>query len=54
MLRRLNWMTDADYENIYFHWGCVCDYENVWGDDYEGWCKRVLNNTPRYQKNWKD
>lgn len=42
MLRKLDWMTNEEYDAIALHWGLVCDYENVWGDDYEGWCKRVL------------
>ena len=54
--KRLDWMTKEDWENIYFHWGCVCDYDMRWDDekDYEEWCKRVLNNTPRYRKDWVD
>lgn len=40
----LDWMTDEDWDKIYFHWGCVCDYDMTWDDeaDYEAWCRRVL------------
>lgn len=42
---KLDWMTDEDYDKIHFHWGCICDYDMKWKDhdDYEAWCKRVLN-----------
>lgn len=39
---KLDWMTEEQYDEIKWYWGCVCDYKNVWGNDYEGWCKRVL------------
>lgn len=40
---RLQWMTEKDFDYIWWFWGCVCDYQDgVWKDDYEGWCKRVL------------
>lgn len=42
MITRLSWMTEKEYNYIYWFWGCVCDYEDVWGDDYDGWCRRVL------------
>lgn len=55
-IKKLEWMTDAEYENIRFYFGCVCNYEMTWEDeaDYERWCARVLNDTPRFQKDWKD
>jgi hypothetical protein len=42
--KRLEWMSNEDWEEIYFYWGCVCDYDMHWEDeqDYEAWCKRVL------------
>lgn len=51
--KRLDWMTDKDYENICWYFGCVCDYDMHWENekDYEEWCKRVLNNTPRFKEN---
>ena len=43
MIKRLDWMTDEQWEELGIHWGLVCDYEKVWrDDDYENWCKRVL------------
>ena len=42
--KMLNWMTEEQYEQIRWYWGCVCDYDMYWKDeqDYEEWCKRVL------------
>jgi hypothetical protein len=42
--RRLDWMTNEEYDKVYWYWGCVCDYDNFWKDeqDFEAWCKRVL------------
>lgn len=47
--RRLDWMTNEEYEELYWYWGCVCDYDNFWKDaeDFEAWCKRVLNKNKR-------
>ena len=44
-IKKLDWMTDKEYENIRFYFGNVCDYEMRWEDekDYERWCARVLN-----------
>lgn len=44
-ISKLSWMTEEEYEAIYFHYACVCDYDMTWKDmqDYEAWCKRVLN-----------
>lgn len=42
--KKLDWMTEEQWQNIEFYWGCVCGYDTRWDDlkDYEGWCKRVL------------
>ena len=50
-VKRLDWMTDKEYDFVYWYFGCVCDYEMKWEDekDYEEWCKRVLN-TPRFKE----
>ena len=42
--RRLDWMTDEQYQQVYWYYGCVCDYDMRWEDeqDFEAWCKRVL------------
>ena len=42
--KRLNWMTDKEYEAIRFYFGVICDYDITWDNDeeYEKWCKRVL------------
>lgn len=51
MFKRLDWMTDKDYENVYWYWGCVCEYDEFWENDkdFEEWCKRVLNS-PRFKE----
>lgn len=43
-IKRLDWMTDEEYKEVYWYYGCVCDYDMHWEDeqDYEAWCKRVL------------
>lgn len=45
IIKRLDWMTDEQYDQIYFYWGCVCGYDMHWENekDYEDWCKRVLD-----------
>lgn len=42
--KTLDWMTKEEYDEIYWYWGCVCNYDMEWKDekDYEEWCKRVL------------
>ena len=44
MFKRLDWMTDEQYEEVRIYWGLVCDYDEFWKDeqDFENWCKRVL------------
>jgi hypothetical protein len=44
MFRRLDWMTNEQYEEVRIYWGLVCDYDEFWKDeqDFENWCKRVL------------
>jgi hypothetical protein len=41
---KLDWMTNEQYEQIQFYWGCVCDYDMYWESEqhYEDWCKRIL------------
>jgi len=43
-ISKLDWMTEEEYEEINWYYGCVCDYDMTWKDmqDYEEWCKRVL------------
>lgn len=44
--RRLDWMTNEEYDEVYWYWGCVCDYDDyIWKDeaDFDAWCKRVLD-----------
>ena len=43
-ISKLDWMTEEEYEEIAWYYGCVCDYDMTWSDmqDYEEWCKRVL------------
>ena len=42
--KKLEWMTEEQWQSIEFYWGCVCNYDMHWDDlkDYEEWCKRVL------------
>ena len=44
MIKKLDWMTEKQYQQIRFYWGCVCGYNMHWNNeqDYEEWCKRVL------------
>jgi hypothetical protein len=50
MIKKLDWMTEEHYEQIYFYWGCVCDYDMHWDNeqDYEEWCKRVLKKLKNF------
>jgi hypothetical protein len=43
---RLEWMSDDDWAEVEWYYGCVCDYDMEWANkqDYEAWCKRVLKN----------
>lgn len=43
-IKRLEWMSDEEWNEIEWHYGCVCDYDMQWDNinDYEAWCKRIL------------
>ena len=40
---RLGWMTDEQWNEVQWYYGCVCDYNMYWENeqDYDAWCKRV-------------
>lgn len=45
IVTKLDWMTDEEYNEVYWYWGCVCGYQMNWKniEEYENWCKRILN-----------
>lgn len=43
-IKRLEWFSDEERNEIEWHYGCVCNYDMQWNNlnDYEAWCKRIL------------
>lgn len=41
---RLEWMSDDEWAEVEWYYGCVCNYDMEWANkqSYEAWCKRVL------------
>lgn len=42
---RLEWMSDEDWAEIEWFYGCVCNYDIQWDNHeaYERWCIYVVN-----------
>jgi hypothetical protein len=43
-IERLEWMSDNEWNEIKWYYGCVCNYDMKWDNlnDYDAWCKRIL------------